>query len=116
SNDKTYQYFDIAEVTKKLDVSLEKIPYTIRILLESLIRQEDGIDITEKNIEQLAKWAEEKQDGEIPFKPTRVILQDFTGVPAIVDLASMREAMIRFGGRGDQINPEIPVDLVVDHS
>lgn len=116
SNGKKYHYFDIAEVTTALGVSIDKIPYTIRILLESLIRQEDGIDITETNIEQLAKWAEDRQDGEIPFKPTRVILQDFTGVPVIVDLASMREALIRFGGIGDQINPEIPVDLVVDHS
>ncbi len=116
ANQRDYIYYDIDVVTQKLGVEVNSLPYTVRILLESLIRQEDGIDITENNIEQLALWGTNEDEGEIPFKPTRVILQDFTGVPAVVDLASMREAIIKLGGNADQINPEIPVDLVVDHS
>ncbi|MGM0126216.1 aconitate hydratase 1 [Enterococcus sp. AZ194] len=111
-----YTYYELKKVTDSLDVAIDKLPYSIRILLESLIRQEDGLDITEETIQVLARWADQTATGEIPFKPTRVVLQDFTGVPAIVDLASMREAVVRLGGNPDQINPEIPVDLVVDHS
>lgn len=114
--DKDYTYYELDTVGKQLNVDIKKLPYTIRILLESLIRQQDEVDITENHIKALALWGQEASDGEIPFKPTRVILQDFTGVPAIVDLASMREALINLGGKADQINPEIPVDLVIDHS
>lgn len=116
SNQKNYTYYKIADAMKEVGGKIEDLPYTIRILLESLIRQEDGIDITEDSIRQLALWAVNGPTGEIPFKTTRVVLQDFTGVPAVVDLASMREAVMKLGGRAEQINPEIPVDLVVDHS
>ncbi|EUJ24838.1 aconitate hydratase [Listeria grandensis FSL F6-0971] len=96
---------------------LKKLPYSIRVLLESVLRQADGRIITDKHIEDLAHWnANSKNDGEVPFKPARVILQDFTGVPAVVDLASLRKAMADLGGNPEDINPEIPVDLVVDHS
>lgn len=96
---------------------LKKLPYSIRVLLESVLRQADGRIITDKHIENLAHWdANSKNDGEVPFKPARVILQDFTGVPAVVDLASLRKAMADLGGDPEDINPEIPVDLVVDHS
>lgn len=96
---------------------LKKLPYSIRVLLESVLRQADGRIITDKHIEDLAHWdATKKNDGEVPFKPARVILQDFTGVPAVVDLASLRKAMADLGGNPEDINPEIPVDLVVDHS
>ncbi|MGY3748897.1 aconitate hydratase AcnA [Vagococcus acidifermentans] len=109
-------YFSLSRALQGTGVSVDKLPYTIRILLESLLRQEDGIDITEEHITALSHWQPDKQSGEIPFKPARVILQDFTGVPAIVDLASMREALVKLGGSPEQINPEVPVDLVVDHS
>lgn len=111
-----YTYYEVKKVTDFFGTNLKTLPYTIRILLESLIRQEDGRDITEQTIQTLSQWGDKKLDGEIPFKPTRVVLQDFTGVPAIVDLATMREAIVKLGGKPDQINPEIPVDLVVDHS
>lgn len=115
-NQQPYTYFHLATIANELGVTLAKVPYTIRILLESLLRQEDQIDITEEHIRSLANWNPTQSSGEIPFKPSRVILQDFTGVPAVVDLASMREAVVKLGGRAEQINPEIPVDLVIDHS
>ncbi|MGX6977884.1 aconitate hydratase AcnA [Vagococcus elongatus] len=115
-DDQEYYYYDLESAARQSQADLQRLPYTIRILLESLIRQEDGLDITEKHIEQLMHWEPHNVSGEIPFKPARVILQDFTGVPAVVDLASMREAIVKLGGKADQINPEVPVDLVIDHS
>ncbi|MDR1141940.1 MAG: aconitate hydratase AcnA [Planctomycetaceae bacterium] len=100
-----------------LGIELSAIPFSIRILLESVLRNCDGFQITEQDVKNLAGWT---PDGianiEIPFKPARVLLQDFTGVPAVVDLAAMRSAMKRLGGDPDKINPSIPVDLVIDHS
>lgn len=113
---KKYTYFDIQKVAESFQQDIAQLPYAIRVLLESLVRQEDGIDIDESKIEALTRWAQTGPKGEVPFKPTRVVLQDFTGVPVVVDLASMRDAIVRFGGKPEQINPEIPVDLVVDHS
>jgi len=96
---------------------LERLPYSIRILLESLLRHADGERVSEDDVRRLAAWkATEPAAVELPFMPARVILQDFTGVPAIVDLASMRAAVARLGGDPAKINPLIPVDLVVDHS
>lgn len=115
-NDKTYTYFDVKKAAEKFGTSLARLPYSLRILLESFLRQEDGIDITEQQIKQLLTWDPQNPEGEAPFKPTRVVLQDFTGVPVVVDLASMREAIIHFGGVAEQVNPAIPVDLVIDHS
>lgn len=93
------------------------LPYSIKILLESLLRHVDGKLITEKDVELLAKWNPKKRsEGEIPFIPARVILQDFTGVPVIVDLAALRSAMKRLGGDPARINPVIHTDLVIDHS
>ncbi len=96
---------------------ISKLPFSIRILLEAVLRNCDGFAVTEQDVRNLASWnaaAPEKQ--EIPFKPSRVVLQDFTGVPAVVDLAAMRSAMQRLGGDPEKINPLIPVDLVIDHS
>lgn len=94
-----------------------RLPYTIKILLESLLRNMDGKIITQEEVNLLAAWDPEKRpEREIPFIPARVVLQDFTGVPAIVDLAAMRSAMKRLGGDPSNINPVIPVDLVIDHS
>ena len=96
---------------------IEKLPYSIRILLESVLRNCDGRVVTEEDVEALANWeAAAPAKVEIPYKPARVVLQDFTGVPAVVDLAAMRSAMGRLGGDPKKINPLIPVDLVIDHS
>src|SRR5699024_2496903 len=95
----------------------KKLILSIRVLLESVVRQYDGQVIKDKHIEALANWDKGDIKGkEVPFKPSRVILQDFTGVPAVVDLASLRTAMEAVGGDVHKINPEVPVDLVIDHS
>ncbi|MEM7456315.1 MAG: aconitate hydratase AcnA [Planctomycetota bacterium] len=96
---------------------IESLPYSIRVLLESVLRNCDGHVVTKDDVESLATWnAEAPAASEIPYKPSRVVLQDFTGVPAVVDLAAMRSAMGRLGGDPKKINPLIPVDLVIDHS
>ena len=113
---KLYQYTDLEKASDALGGNIEGLPYSIRILLESVLRKEDGIDVTKDNIISLIHYQAKSPSGEVPFKPSRVILQDFTGVPVVVDLASMRDAIVGQGGQADQINPEIPVDLVIDHS
>ena len=113
---KLYQYIDLDKASALLGGDIEGLPYSIRILLESVLRKEDGIDVTKDNIISLIHYQAKSPSGEVPFKPSRVILQDFTGVPVVVDLASMRDAIVWQGGQADQINPEIPVDLVIDHS
>ena len=97
--------------------SLDRLPFTLRVLLESVLRHCDGVDITRDEVERLARWQpHEAQPAEIPFKPARVLLQDFTGVPCLVDLAAMRAAVQRLGGDPAKVNPLVPVDLVIDHS
>ncbi len=97
--------------------AVSRLPFSIRILLEAVLRNCDNFAVTEQDVRNLAAWnAAEPAPQEIPFKPSRVVLQDFTGVPAVVDLAAMRSAMKRLGGNAEKINPLIPVDLVVDHS
>ncbi|MGD0654719.1 MAG: aconitate hydratase AcnA [Thermoguttaceae bacterium] len=96
---------------------LDALPYSIRVLLEAVLRNCDGYEISEADVKNLAFWNPMKPvKAEVPFKPARVLLQDFTGVPAVVDLAAMREAMHRLGGDPRKINPLIPIDLVIDHS
>jgi aconitate hydratase len=96
---------------------LSNLPYSVRLLLESVLRQVDGLAITERHVTALASWKPQADSRpEVPFLPSRVVMQDFTGVPAIVDLAAMRSALARLGGDPSRINPRIPVDLVVDHS
>lgn len=113
-----YEYFDI----KEIDAKYNKLPFSIRVLLESAIRNCDNFHVTEKDVENILNWNEIKgekfkpDDVEISFKPARVILQDFTGVPAVVDFAAMRDAVIRMGGDPNKINPICPSDLVIDHS
>jgi len=110
---KTYNYCPL----DSLNINLAALPYSLRILLESVLRNCDGFQITEQDVKNLAAWnAQTLADIEVPFKPARVILQDFTGVPAVVDLAAMRSAMSKSGGDPEKINPLIPVDLVIDHS
>lgn len=96
--------------------NIAKLPFSVKILLEAVLREFDGYAVTEKDIEALANYNAKDPQGEIPFKPSRVVLQDFTGVPAVVDLAALRSAMKRMGGKATDINPQVPVDLVIDHS
>ena len=100
-----------------LGVNVEKLPYTVKILLENLLRHEDGENVTADDINALYAWEPQATcDREIAFTPARVILQDFTGVPAVVDLAAMRDAIVRLGGNASSINPLCPAELVIDHS
>ena len=96
--------------------NLEDIPFSIRILLESALRKCDGFLVNEADVRRIAQWSPEMTPAEIPFSPSRVILQDFTGVPALVDIAALRDAMRELGGDPSKVNPQVPVDLVVDHS
>ncbi|MFB1098659.1 aconitate hydratase AcnA [Terribacillus sp. JSM ZJ617] len=114
-NGKTYNYYQLKALEEKGLGTVSRLPFSIRVLLESLIRQHDGFAIKDEHVEGLANWGNGNIT-DVPFKPSRVILQDFTGVPAVVDLASLRKAMVDLGGDADRINPEIPVDLVIDHS
>src|ERR1700741_189398 len=94
-----------------------RLPYSLKILLENLLRFEDGVNVTRENIEALLSWDPKATPSyEIAFTPSRVILQDFTGVPCIVDLAAMRDAIVRLGGDPDKVNPLAPAELVIDHS
>lgn len=96
---------------------IDRLPFSIKILLEAVLRSTDGYAILPEDVERLARWSPQMTDPfEVPFKPGRVVLQDFTGVPAVVDLAAMRSAMARLGGDPERINPIVPVDLVIDHS
>ena len=114
---KTYEIFRLKALDGRAGVSLATLPYSLRILLENLLRQEDGKSVTASDIEFLAKWdAAATPDREIAFMPARVLMQDFTGVPAIVDLAAMRDAMKVLGGDPEKINPLQPAELVIDHS
>ncbi|QHE52306.1 aconitate hydratase AcnA [Pontibacillus sp. HMF3514] len=116
-NGKTYNYYQLKALENAGYGDISRLPYSIRVLLESVLRQYDGEVIQKEHIEKLAKWgSKDFESVDVPFKPSRVILQDFTGVPAVVDLASLRKAMVDMGGSPDEINPEVPVDLVIDHS
>jgi len=96
---------------------VDRLPFSIKVLLENALRNLDGREVTEDDVRNLANWSPDNKEAvEIPFKPARVILQDFTGVPCVVDLAALRSAMVRMGGDPAKINPIIPVDLVIDHS
>ena len=115
-NGKSYTYFSLPTLGKRFD--LGKLPYSMKILLENLLRHEDGgMTVGKEHIEAVAQWdAKAEPDTEIAFMPARVVLQDFTGVPCVVDLAAMRDAVSRLGGNAGQINPLIPSELVIDHS
>ena len=108
----SYEIFDVSRLA-----GTERLPYSFKILLENLLRHEDGITVTPKDIEAVLHWqATSEPSNEIAFRPARVLMQDFTGVPAVVDLAAMRDAMQRLGGDPDKINPLQPAELVIDHS
>ncbi len=113
----SFNYFSLPELEKAGLVSLEKLPFSIRILLENMLRNENGTIVMQEDIEKVLQYnPNQAVTREIPFMPARVILQDFTGVPAVVDLASMRDALKELGGNPEQINPVVPADLVIDHS
>ncbi len=114
---KTYHYHSLKAFAAAKVGDLSKLPYSLKILLENLLRHEDGVAVKKKDIEALAQWNPKVEpDTEIQFMPARVLLQDFTGVPAVADLAAMRGAIKKLGGNPDLINPLSPADLVIDHS
>jgi aconitate hydratase len=111
----TYAIHRLDALQEKFDTA--RLPYSLKVLLENCLRLEDGDAVTKENIETIARWdAKADPSDEIPFQPARVLMQDFTGVPAVVDLAAMRDAMEDLGGDATKINPRVPVDLVIDHS
>ncbi len=114
-NNQSYTYYSLAKVAEQHDIS--HLPFSLKILLENLLRNENGIDVTVSDIEALCNWDPKAEPTtEIAFTPSRVVLQDFTGVPAVVDLAAMRDAMKSLGGDVQKINPLSPAELVIDHS
>ena len=108
-------YFSLSGLDEN-GIDTSHLPYSIRILLEGALRGNDGFLVTEQDVRNIASWQANGERGEIPFRPSRVILQDFTGVPAVVDLAALRDAMVEMGGDAGKVNPQVPVDLVIDHS
>ena len=108
-------YYSISGLDEN-GIDTSHLPYSIRILLEGALRGNDGFLVTEQDVRNIASWQANGERGEIPFRPSRVILQDFTGVPAVVDLAALRDAMVEMGGDAEKVNPQVPVDLVIDHS
>jgi aconitate hydratase len=112
---KRYTIASLAKLGERFNI--KRLPYSMKILLENLLRHEDGVNVTAKEIEAVANWdAKKEPDTEIAFMPARVVLQDFTGVPCVVDLAAMRDAIVKLGGDARKINPLIPSELVIDHS
>jgi len=114
-NGKTYTYASLPRLGERFDIA--RLPFSMKILLENLLRHEDGVTVQPRHIEAVANWDPAAEpETEIAFMPARVVLQDFTGVPCVVDLAAMRDAVVKLGGRPEQINPQIPSELVIDHS
>lgn len=114
---KSYRYYSLQGLEEQGIGSIAKLPFSIKVLLEAAVRQFDGRAITNEHVKQIASWAEGRDENkEIPFIPARIVLQDFTGVPVVVDLAAMRDTVKKAGGDPKQINPLVPVDLVIDHS
>lgn len=112
-NGKTYNYCSLSDLPGG---GVDRLPFSIRILLENALRNFDGFSITDEHVATLIDWTPKPADKDIPFKPARILMQDFTGVPAVVDIASLRAEFVRHGKDGQKINPAIPVDLVIDHS
>jgi len=114
---KTYAYYSLPVAEKNGLKGISRLPFSLKVLLENLLRNEDGRSVTKQDIQAVAQWLKTKtSEREIAFRPARVLMQDFTGVPAVVDLAAMRDAMEHLGGDAKKINPLVPVDLVIDHS
>ena len=114
--DLSYDYFSIPDAEKQLG-PVGRLPFSLKVLLENLLRFEDGRSVTTDHLKAMARWVEDRTSSqEIAYRPARVLMQDFTGVPAVVDLAAMRDAIVTLGGDPKKINPLVPVDLVIDHS
>ncbi len=115
---KTYIYYSLPAAEKNGLASVSRLPFSLKIVIENMLRNEDGRSTSKADIEDAAKWVQNKglAEKEIAFRPARVLMQDFTGVPAVVDLAAMRDAMKNLGSDPQKINPLVPVDLVIDHS
>ena len=115
---KTYHYYSLKAAEKNGLKGISKLPYSMKVLLENLLRNEDGRTVTRDDIVGVSEWLKNKGavEKEIAFRPARVLMQDFTGVPAVVDLAAMRDGITALGGDPEKINPLVPVDLVIDHS
>ncbi|WP_166245566.1 aconitate hydratase AcnA [Paenibacillus turpanensis] len=111
-----YAYYSLPALEQEGVGAISKLPFSIKVLLEAAVRQFDGRAITEEHVKQIAAWANVREDKEVPLIPARIVLQDFTGVPVVVDLAAMRATTKRAGGDPKRINPLVPVDLVIDHS
>ena len=116
--DKTYAYYSLAAAEEAGLEGVSRLPISMKVLLENLLRNEDGLSVGRDDLQAVAAWADNKGsvEHEISFRPARVLMQDFTGVPAVVDLAAMRDAMTKLGANPEKINPLNPVDLVIDHS
>ncbi|MCH2037846.1 MAG: aconitase family protein, partial [Rickettsiales bacterium] len=116
-NGSDYEYFDLNKASESLGQDISQLPYSLKVIMENLLRFEDGKTVFKDDIKAISDWLEEKKsDKEISYRPARVLMQDFTGVPAVVDLAAMRDAMQKLGESPEKINPLSPVDLVIDHS
>src|SRR6476619_6754025 len=114
---KTYAIYSLAAAEKNGLKGISRLPFSLKVLLENLLRNEDGRSVTKQDLQAFAQWLKTKtSDREVPFRPARVLMQDFTGIPAVVDLAAMRDAMKNLGGDPKKINPLVPVDLIIDHS
>ena len=114
---KTYAYYSLPAAERNGLKGISRLPFSLKVLLENLLRNEDGRSVSKEDIQAVAQWLKTKtSDRELAFRPARVLMQDFTGVPAVVDLAAMRDAMEHLGGDPKKINPLVPVDLVIDHS
>ena len=112
----TFHYYSFEELEKAGFGSLSRLPYSVKILLESIVRNQGHPAFREEHVRSLAKWSPAAAKTDYPFMPTRILLQDFTGVPCVADLAALRSAMVRAGKDPGKVEPQIPVDLVIDHS
>jgi len=115
--DRAYDYYSLAKAAEKYG-SIDRLPFSMRVLLENMLRFEDGVTVTEADVQAIIDWQNDPvaPNREIQYRPARVLMQDFTGVPCVVDLAAMRDAMTTLGGNPEKINPQVPVHLVIDHS
>ena len=113
---KSYTYFSIPEAAKTIG-DVTRLPVSLKVLLENVLRFEDGVSYSVNDAKAVAGWLPAAHsEQEVPFRPARILMQDFTGVPGVVDLAAMRDGVTRLGGNPDKVNPLVPVDLVIDHS
>ncbi|HEX6660712.1 MAG TPA: aconitase family protein, partial [Sphingomicrobium sp.] len=113
---KSYSYYSLEKAAEQLG-DISRLPFSMKVLLENLLRFEDGTTVTRDDLQAMVDWLKERRIArEIQYRPARVLMQDFTGVPAVVDLAAMRDAMSALGGNAQKINPLVPVHLVIDHS